>query len=466
MVAYQASSAPILDSSLVGDASRYMTIRVLETGPKLRVLAIAENGRPRGDFWYYAARFELEVCLARPVVCSVNGRPRAWSVTHHQPEPLEELGWWTMFELWEYEVTETEASTWLEHGSGDARRDRAWRQISDICRFIGERALRAADPRARSVVREMDDRTAFHAYAALLDDPTGRVAQMIEVCPNLFTLATTPCHSRQNALHSLARGIRDGVKLHKLVDEALAFGLTDYGPRGCASTLSVQANALVRHLPVLALDELLAILHAPGVDLNDLLGAGKARETWASFMADWGRRARSLDGEQSARRIGGFFSRRAVELHDSFHTPEEILDWIVRSGAPAPDRSSSLRRIRDQVHAWHRDLWELELVDATPLSPGPRATSRIVGIDASQVITVGELVAEGARMCHCVASLASEAVAGACFIYSATVLGTPITIDVRRADTRWRLYEASGFDNRKPTVDQLFVIDQWIEALR
>jgi hypothetical protein len=167
-----------------------------------------------------------------------------------------------------------------------------------------------------------------------------------------------------------------------------------------------------------------------------------------------------------ALRLGGFVSRHGASLSEQFHSPDDIVDWLDRTGAPVPGRSTSPTRVRDQVNAWHRGLWDREFADETPLEPGPTTAKVLAGIEAEQLMTVGALVAEGTRMRHCVASLAAFAVEGQCFIYRAEVLGASITIDLRRLGNGWAIHEAAGFENRTPTLDELCLIASWVQALR
>jgi len=442
-----------------------MTIHVFELGPRLRVVASIESGHPVGDFWHHTADFEIQLSLAAPVTCIVNGRARTWSVTQADAEPLEELTWWTMSELWGSEPIEKDASALLL-GMEEPARERAWRQIHDVRRLIAERARQDIDPRAVSLVERMDNRAAYWAYAALLDDTTGRIAQMIRICPNVFTLVAASSQTASQELTRVVRAVCDGAKLPEIVQQALAIGLGAYRPQGCARMLNRHANALVRGLPPLALDDLLLVLHAPGADINDLHAAGECGATWARFIAAWSRRARSLYDVPRTLRLGGFLSRHAVVLCEQFHSPDEILDWLARTRAPVPGRSTPPTHVLDQVNAWHHGLWDLEFLDDTPLKPGPTTTKVIAGIEPEQLLTVGALVAEGARMHHCVASLAAEAVGGESFIYRADVLGASITIDLRRCGDGWRVHEAAGFENRRPTLDEMCLIDSWVRVLR
>jgi hypothetical protein len=371
-----------------------------------------------------------------------------------------------MSELWGPELIETDVSGYPILGPGHSAQDRTSRQIHDIREVIAERARQLVEPRAATLVAAMEGRTAYCAYTALVGDSTGRIAQVVKTCPNVFTLVAGSSRAWMQGVTHIARAVCSGVRLPKIVDEALAIGLPAYRPHGCASALHRHANALVRDLPPLAVDELLLVLHAPGADINDLHAAGGCGTQWAGFVAAWSRRARSIDDVPRARRLGGFLSRHAALLCEQFHSPDDIVDWLDRTGAPVPGRSTSPTRVCAQVSAWHRSLWDREFLDETPLKPGPTTFKVIAGIEAEQLLTVGALVAEGARMHHCVASLAGNGVDGECFIYRAEVLGAAITIDLRRLGGRWAIHEAAGFENRRPTLDELCVIDSWVQALR
>jgi hypothetical protein len=442
-----------------------MTVRVFEAGQRLHLLASIESARPIGDFWHRAANFEIRLSLASPVMCLVNGVSRMWSVTGHA-EPLEELMWWAMSELWDSEAIETDAAGHLGRGVEQPARDRTSRQIHEIREVIAERARQLVEPRAATLVAAMESRTAYCAYTALVGDNTGRIAQLVKTCPNVFALIAGSSQAWTQGVTYIARAVCDGVRLPKIVDEALAIGLPAYTPHGCASTLNRHANALVRELPPLAVDELLLVLHAPGTDINDLYAAGGYGAQWAGFVAAWSRRARLIEDVPRALRLGGFVSRHGASLSEQFHSPDDIVDWLDRTGAPVPGRSTSPTRVRDQVNAWHRGLWDREFADETPLEPGPTTAKVLAGIEAEQLMTVGALVAEGTRMRHCVASLAAFAVEGQCFIYRAEVLGASITIDLRRLGNGWAIHEAAGFENRTPTLDELCLIASWVQALR
>lgn len=456
---------------LKGVDSRRMSITAFDAGGAVRVVAALSSGHPEGHPWHREARFEFEVGLGWPVTCVVNGRPRAWSVTHHRSDVLKELRWWTLYQLWDTELLEAEDTWQLDWGRGDVPEShRCAREIATVESMIADHVWRTRDRDAAERLHGMDDETAFFAYTALLDralspsDRThNRVAQMLAMCPNLFTLASVAA-PRGHAQRSLVDGIQRGETLASLIRTALAIPLAEGRVR--TASISSQAMALVRHLAVRSFDDLMAVLHAPGIDVNDLLAAGERADNWTQYVVEWGHRAR-IHGDGPVQRLGGFFSRHALALYDASCMPDEVIDWVERApGSRVPNRSSSPRRVQEEIQRWHASLWTHTNYPAeTPLAQGPKQ-SKVPGIEAVQIETVGALVAEGSRMAHCVASLASVAVEGEYFLYRAAVLDVPMTIAVCRAGRNWTLLEASGFANRRPTIDQLAVISRWVEGLR
>lgn len=456
---------------LSGAHARCMDIAVLVAGA-VRVVATVRSHHPDGHFWHCRARFEVEVGLGWPVTCVVNGRQRTWSVTHRRSDVLDELRWWALYQLWGTDLTDTENTWHPDWGLGDEpEHSRCARELAAIESLIADQVWRTRDQDAAERVHGMDHATAFFAYTALLDRALSqsperahnRVAQMITVCPNLFTLASV-APPRGHAQRSLVEGIQRGEKLASLVRTALEIPVAEGRVR--PAPLASQAMTLVRHLEVRSFDDLMAVLQAPGIDVNDLRAAGKRAHEWTQYMAEWGHRAR-MHSDLPVHRLGGFFSRHALALYDVSCMPEEVVDWVGRAPfACVPNRSSSPCGVQEAIQRWHASLWtRADYPAETPLAPGPRQ-AKVPGIEAVQIETVGALVAEGSRMAHCVASLASTAVEGEYILYSAAVLRVPMTIAVCRAANVWTLLEASGFANRRPTIDQLAVISQWVEGLR
>ena len=448
-----------------------MFVAVFDADSTVCVVATLTSGHTEGHLWHREARFECEVRLGWPATCAVNGRPRAWTVTHRRADVLDELRWWALYQLWDTELIETEDTWQLDWGRGEDAPEyrRCVREIDAIELLISDHVWRTRDREASERVHGMDDDTAFFAYTALLDHEhsssraCNRIAQMIAVCPNVFTLASVAAPSG-HARREIVEGIQRGEKLASLIRNALAIPLAE-GRTGMP--LNSQAVALVHYLPLRSFDDLMSVLQAPGIDVNDLLVAGKRADDWTRYVAEWGHRAHRVVGQDQRRRLGGFFSRHGLELYDASCMPDEVIDWIERAtDVGAPDRSSSPRRVHAAIQHWHATLWtHTEYPAETCLAPGPKQV-KVSGIEAVPIETVGALVAEGTRMAHCVASLAAAAVAGSYIVYSADVLDVSMTIALGLACNSWTLIEASGFANQRPTVDQLAVIWRWVEGLR
>lgn len=89
-----------------------------------------------------------------------------------------------------------------------------------------------------------------------------------------------------------------------------------------------------------------------------------------------------------------------------------------------------------------------------------------VGASCLRLRTLGELRDEGARMEHCVATRAGEALAGRSFLYSAEVREQPLTLElVRHARETLRLGDARGRQNRAVTSAEWRLLQPWLQAL-
>ena len=458
----------LLEESLIGAAGRWAIAKVCEHGATLNMTLAVHNGREPGDPWHHFATLEIEVCLSHPASCTVNGRTHSWSFAESPDGPLDDAIWWTMHQLWDTELIEVGDVMKLDFGVDEERAHATRRRIREICELAAARALELADAVACGLVRRLPKDVGFFTYGALLEDPDGRIQQMIKTCPCLLTLAAAG-NPHGPRVRSLLGGIRAGKKLSRLIDEALPLGLEHHCPAGSSTRLSRHASALVRALPETSLDSLLNVLYAPGLDINDLVAAGASRGAWIQTMIGWGHCARKIDDRAAAMRLGGFLSRHALELQQ-MDIPglviEEIMDWLDGTGAAAPGRSSSPKRVREAIDDWHANLYRhVEFPPETPLVSGPVTKTEIIGIDVMPIATVRQLVDEGSEMHHCVASFASAAIAGEVFFYKVTVAGVRLTIALTGQRGRWFVREVSGFANRSPDPDELAPIERWVEAL-
>jgi hypothetical protein len=123
--------------------------------------------------------------------------------------------------------------------------------------------------------------------------------------------------------------------------------------------------------------------------------------------------------------------------------------------------------VRRAIDEWHENLYrDVRHDPETPLAKGPAATREIVGIHVAAIETVGQLVAEGNEMHHCVAAFADVAVSGDVFFYGGTLCGARVTISIAGANGHWWLREASSHANERLAADHIAVIHRWLEVLR
>lgn len=438
-----------LDEYVLGSEGRCAELTLEQHGGTFRLLADVRNGYGEGDAWHYESSLRVELSVVHPAVSTLNEHWTSWPLEEESRHDglLRDCAAWLSAEL-----GDTDSSSWLpedeESESADTRR--ASERIHDACARLGRLALERADRGALDVARSMTRDARFFTYAALVGDPSGRVRQLVATCPALLSLASglSP-HVDDGAL--LLDGIRAGRKLNALIAEALAARTADLDERNLA---------LIRHAPAMTARELMLVLSAPGIDINDL-HASQDRHGWYEVMAAWGQLAPRVPDRAAAMALGSFVSK-----HGAAH-PEvgEIVDWVTRSDCSVPTRRTSPERVRREIDHWHERLCEdVEFDESTPLHP-PTANRRIPGVEIEPLLTVGELVREGSVMQHCVPSLAMDAVRGGVSVFRATVNGTRATVAVIRLARGWSLMEAAGYANRPLDDNSLGVLRWWAESL-
>jgi len=479
MLAYATHSNVILAERLKGAIGRWADVAIYERGREITMIVDACNGTRSGDPSHYAQALRLDLALGAPASCSVDGSSRKGSIysyagwdlvsgNSYDDGPFKDAFWWLSYELWNPDLVDHHPSEFLPALDGwrPQHDHNTHRRMEEICAFAAERAVRLCDPAAREVAMRVGTDARFFVYGALLADPSGRVRQMFDVCPGLLILGAA-CDPRGPRARDVIEGIRAGRKLADLIDLVLPAAIDAYCTTRTTCQLARSADALVRRAPLLSLDELLHLLHAPGLDLNDLPTVKVDVETWCDTMIEWSCHAGRITNRDRSVQLGGFFSKHALALEGSRYAIEEILDWVERSGSPVPTRRSSPARVRRAVDEWHATLHlDLGYDMDTKLAQGPIAPHPVDGIDAVAIQTVGQLVSEGLEMRHCVASGASLAVAGVMFFYRAEIDGARVTIAIVRSHGHWRLQEAAGFANRRLDDREMTTIERWMEALR
>lgn len=466
-----------VEDRLVGADGRWAHVCIEETaGPRLTLSVEVRNAAAPGDAWHHARRLEAELDLGVPAACRVNGQRcgpgLAWGEWDLEVWPrsglLKDVFWWVCGELWDVSIVERDTTLEIHFGERGWQKHpehkRTHRRMEEVCRWMAERAAALSDPDARSAALRVPADARFFTYAGLVADRTGRVRQMIDVCSNLLTLAAVGARSRTGE-SEVIQGICDGRPLPELIAIALPPAVRWYTERQTPAPLSTDAGALTRWAPASSIEDLLGLLHAPGVDVHDIPRCERERAMWRCTVERWTRLWRQLEDRGLAERLGGFVSRHGCAL-DGEIVVDELLDWVTRARPVVPCRRSSPRNVRRAIDAWHERLaLTIEHDPSTPLATGPLPRHEVARIEATPIATVGELVAEGIAMHHCVASLVEHALEGSLFLYRATIGEARVTIAVGGARGRWYLQEASGFENRPLEADERAVVERWVEAL-
>lgn len=422
-------------------------------------LAIVSNHQ-KGDYWYAEDRFEVRLRLAHPVWCRINGTRSSWDMERAcSPEllfvgpdagPFADAVEWALYQL--------------EPSSRNAFRDeevlaleKPWRRsLLQASNVVADRGLAMCDARALQRASSFHPDVRLFVYGALVADASPRTEQMIETCPGLLVMAGDRSDT------AVLEGIVRGARLTSLVS-AIVPSRTD------SRTAAILIRRADRsHSP----STLRAAIAAVGIDINDMPKDQDARRRWYETVAECQRQQRSLPARADRERFGAFVSKNALELDaiaearylpiDSVLT--EIIDWNVHGPGTVPSRRSSVRRVLEAVTAWHAGLWAGPTIDPqTKLPIGPVPTAAIAGISVEPIKTVGELVAEGAVMHHCVGGYAERALEGHVFLYKGKVRRQRVTLAIASDGSRWRLVDVAGFANRPP--DDPALVHRWIDAL-
>jgi hypothetical protein len=367
-------------------------------------------------------------------------------------------------------------------------------------------AAALCDPIARTIAMRFPPHLRLWLYGRLVEDATGRLAQLAATCPGALTFAygleiaaagwCSPADKAGTRLlgaavagRRLDRALRDAVEEWATAME----GSADDGGRldpgwdrlrwafGAEREwlLSRQQLLVRRAGPMVATTNLFLpppISFAP----EDIPRKVRDNARWFSVM----KCSRALIGASSpdARaRMEGFamfVSRHAVAMAraGSPGGPRKIVGHVCDYAQATnrwPARSTGLRYL-DEVALWHERIAQVEgaaaLAQLTPglaISPASSLPEPPVGswrdgdIEIAPLSSVGELIVEGHRMHHCVASRYQSVALGESAIYRATIGDKAVTVEIERKLVHWRIKEAKGFGDREPTTAEWAALRRW-----
>jgi hypothetical protein len=428
----------------------------------------------------------------------------SFSVTERAGDALDDWADWTLRQLGlpAYPVDRPVQPGELEvlRAEAEAVRDRLLAWAARVSRAVLQRV---DGPALEPALRFAPGDRGF-VHAALLRDPSGRLRQMVDVCPALLTLASA-APLPEAALDEVASGGRLDMVVDRLAGRV--FAESSDASEAAAGAVAPAASArrlawraMVRRAPAsLASEDLLMAALAPGAVASDIprtpphgrVPAGSPSSPggdagrWFAGMAAWRQVAVAAlrDAGSSASRaprtpeafpprlvqLGLFMSRRMVELHAAA-SEDQPLDELLRGllhrctqgGLPVPSRRRSVAAALRDVAAWHDALaaQRIQHERSREITVGPLITDRY-GLRVEPIRTVGELLDEGRELHHCIGSFVPQGLAGTMCFYRAWFGGERLSVGLARHRDGWVLSQYGSVRNGPVSKEASRALAAW-----
>jgi hypothetical protein len=380
------------------------------------------------------------------------------------------------------------------------------RRLYHLARGVAAELAARCDPIARSIALRFPAHARFFVYAALVGDPSRRVAQLAEVCPGALGLAAAferlgeP--GGRAAAAALVEGVRRGRRLDRLLGEAveswctLAAGARPGALDVLAARIAHEARPeRLRSAQRLSIRRATAevpghLLWAPpplGFAPEHLPGAPREVAIW--FRVAKGEDVLLAGGALDAaivESVSRFVSRHALEIWPRVGRRARRVSGLVRAllahrrhVAGPIAASASAAGTLDAAAAWHDALTEVARAEGDPaalvghgaeallrsrLPPPPWPAVVRPGFEARPITDVAGLLAEAESMRHCVLARAPAIFEGRAAIYTITLGRRRLTAELVRGARRWRLAELRGFANAPPTPAEQRAVAAWARA--
>lgn len=321
------------------------------------------------------------------------------------------------------------------------------------------------------------------AENAMMTDTTGRLAQIVEVCPGLliaaFVFDLLPGSHGAETAREIRASIQAGVRLGLILrragsrwrdacrdwtgDGGAAFrSILEVGPEIAEETMAKQRLLWRRaSAGVLPAD----LFCPPPMEFmaEDLPTSPADGRRWFRIVkSDAAMLGAPIPGYESPRWISAFVSANAIALANAApRTWRALIAWMLERAASQewrPARRGSVRRLVAHYCRRPRKRRQLDVVFPTP----PVGTWTVEGTTVRPLRTARELLAEGEALRHCVGSLAPRARAARAYFYSASIDGHRLTIEIRDFRPGLRLGMVRGFANREPTVEEIRRLQPWL----
>lgn len=332
-------------------------------------------------------------------------------------------------------------------------------------------------------------------YQWAANDETGRISQMVKICPGIFILGSKlPSRISRSASGELTlfdefgeilKMITAGKKLSAILDYTVKVWRTYVNRKMTNKQIRNQRIRIARAGPLVLPEDLWEICPNEVIE-QDIPSHPIENRIWFDFqqilserdpLGPW-----TLDPSQK-KRYFGFISRHTIELARLFKVAESVdpsdtirselrsfLDYLRVTGRHL-GRDSKPERVFEESRNWHRTI---HLVKAGKIPP--TQTLKFNGLDRfkkwscgndviSLLLTVEDLTKESEKMEHCVRTYALNAVTGKLQIFHADISGEPYTVSLSISAREPILQEMSGFRNKRPGEVARQVIGWWIEDL-
>ncbi|MFW5876124.1 MAG: HAD domain-containing protein [Myxococcota bacterium] len=343
--------------------------------------------------------------------------------------------------------------------------------LAVLCREVDEALQAMVDPRAQALCRRLAPGAREAAYRAAVQDPSGRVLQLVRVQPAAAAVVASAAPEEDGAEPW------DAVVAGKALREVLRVAARRLG-RDRPGDLQ-RLHWLVRRAPADAPPGALLEVAALPLITSDRPKTPERQELWLGAMMRLARALRPHSDPALRRCATRYVSRHYAELRDTLDRGDpgwtDLVLWMAVTER-RPDRALEPHRLLvELVDWWHitgdarlrqRLQWvfqEMERVGrvAMPEPPFPGFVEGALRVDP--ITDLRRLYEEGAAMHHCIFNYHTGVFSGFCAAYSVRQEDARWSmLLVRDGQERWRIDELAGPRNRPPPAGLRVRLEAWL----
>ncbi len=491
------------ETFLFGEKNR-VTLRTLRSSRRVHAIL-----RTRAPHTFYELDFRARRPVSMRVVVSRQGAgeieslhmwpmtrgPSKWASTR---DPFQAATLWAYAAMYPRRKQKPGRDHFEPDPAAQATMRRLYAAMADLERTAADICV----PAMRRLALRFPFHLRFLVYTRLVDDTTGRLAQLVSSCPGALTFAFGLEALRrqygpgvQTASRRLLSDVVAGRKLDATLDDALE-ALASGAEEMCATApvpdpvwLRVvtmadgagRADLLRRHRllirragPMVASTNLL--LPAPiAFALEDIPRPVRENARWFTVVKCSRLLLTHSNQEDPERRLRfcAFVSKNAAALATvrGFDMMKSAIgafhDYVIATNRWPGPRTNPQRFI-EEAHAWHERMTRVDVntVVCNGVLPPPPVESWSVGnVEVNPVTTVKALIEEGRSMRNCVLARLSSVREGASYIFHASIDGSAVTVEIRPNREGWKIVEAKAFANKEITREQRAALRKWEEEL-